>query len=181
VNSCVADEITQANLIRRTMLKRFVWLFVATVFFAFQIVVNSALAVELDANTRTVKLNEQGENITLNLKQVKEGKRLFNAVCAQCHAGGITKTDFNVSLSPKDLSGATPARDNVDALVDYLHHPTTYDGETLISEVHPSTDSADIFPEMRNLSEDDLVALAGHILIQPKVLGDQWGGGKAVR
>jgi len=181
VNSCVADEITQANLIRRTMLKRFVWLFVATVFFAFQIVVNSAFAIELDANTRTVKLNEQGENITLNLKQVKEGKRLFNAVCAQCHAGGITKTDFNVSLSPKDLSGATPARDNVDSLVDYLHHPTTYDGETVISEVHPSTESADIFAEMRNLSEDDLVALAGHILIQPKVLRDQWGGGKAIR
>ena len=163
------------------MLKRFLWLFVATVFFAFQTVVNSALAIELDANTRTVKLNEQGENITLNLKQVKEGKRLFNAVCAQCHAGGITKTDFNVSLSPEDLAGATPPRDNVDSLVDYLHHPTTYDGVMSIAEVHPSTDSADIFAEMRNLSEDDLVALSGHILMQPKVLGDQWGGGKAVR
>lgn len=163
------------------MLKRFIWLAVATVFFAFQMVVSSATALELDASTRTVKLNEQGEQTTLSLKQVKEGKRLFNNACAQCHAGGITKTDFNVGLSLKDLSGATPPRDNVVNLVDYLHHPTTYDGVDSIAELHPSTDSADIFPEMRNLSEDDLVALAGHILLQPKIEGDKWGAGKAVR
>ena len=179
--SCVEDSITEANLIRRTMLKRFIWLAVATVFFTFQMVVTSATALEMDASTRTVKLNEQGETTTLSLKQVKEGKRLFNFACAQCHAGGVTKTDFNVGLGPDDLAGATPPRDNVAALVDYMKHPTTYDGETPIAEVHPSTDSADIFTEMRNLSDDDLAAIAGHILIQPQVLGGQWGGGKAVR
>lgn len=163
------------------MLKRFVWLAVATVFFAFQMVVTSATAIELDASTRTVKQNEQGENVTLSLKQVKEGKRLFDSTCAQCHAGGTTKTDFNVGLGPQDLAGATPPRDNVVALVDYMQHPTTYDGETNIAEVHPSIESADVFTEMKNLSEDDLVAIAGHILMQPKIVGEKWGGGKAVR
>jgi photosystem II cytochrome c550 len=47
-----------------------------------------------------------------------------------------------------------------------------------IAELHPSTQSTDIFPKMRNLTDDDLVAIAGHILIQPKVVGQKWGGGK---
>ncbi|GAC1503472.1 MAG: photosystem II cytochrome c-550 [Chamaesiphon sp.] len=163
------------------MLKRFLWLAVVTIFFTFQMVVTSANAVGLDASTRTVKLNEQGETMTLSLKQVKEGKRLFNNACSQCHAGGATKTDFNVGLGTKDLAGATPPRDNIAALVDYMQHPTTYDGETVISETHPSTESADIFSEMKNLNQDDLVAIAGHILLQPKIVGDQWGAGKSAR
>lgn len=163
------------------MLKRCIWLAVATVFFAFHLVVGSATAVELDKATRTLPLNEQGDTVVLSLQQVEKGKRLFNNVCAQCHGGGITKTDFNVGLGPKDLAGATPRRDNIESLVDYLKRPTTYDGFEDISEVHPSKESADIFPEMRNLSDDDLFAIAGHILLQPKVIGDQWGGGKSVR
>lgn len=163
------------------MLKRYIWLVVATVFFTFQVVVGSAAAVELSEDVRTVSLNDKGEQVTLSLKQVAEGKRLFNYACAQCHVGGVTKTDFNISLGPNDLAGATPPRDNIVALVDYMHHPTTYDGETPISELHPSTESADIFATMRNLTEDDLYEIAGHILLQPKILGAQWGGGKAVR
>jgi photosystem II cytochrome c550 len=163
------------------MFKRFLLLAVATILFAFQTLVTSANAIELDAATRTVKLNAQGETATLNLKQVNKGRQLFASTCAQCHAGGVTKTDFNVGLSPVDLSGATPARDNVVALVDYMHHPTTYDGETPIAELHPSMDSADIFTEMKNLSEDDMYTIAGHILMQPKIVGEQWGGGKTVR
>jgi photosystem II cytochrome c550 len=163
------------------MFKRFLLLAVATILFAFQTLVTSANAIELDAATRTVKLNAQGETVTLNLKQVSQGRKLFGSTCAQCHAGGVTKTDFNIGLSPVDLSGATPARDNIVALVDYMHHPTTYDGETPIAELHPSMDSADIFTEMKNLSEDDMYAIAGHILMQPKIVGEQWGGGKTVR
>jgi len=41
--------------------------------------------------------------------------------------------------------------------------------------------SADIFAEMRNLSDDDLYSIAGHILLQPKIIGKQWGGGKGAR
>lgn len=160
------------------MLKKYIWLAVATLFFTFQLVVGSAFAVELDTSTRTVPLNAEGDTIVLSLKQVKQGKQLFNAVCAQCHAGGGTKTNQNVGLEPEALALATPSRNNIEGLVDYMKNPTTYDGEEEISELHPSTKSADIFTEMRNLTDEDLTAIAGHILLQPKVIGQRWGGGK---
>ncbi len=163
------------------MLKRYISLALATVIFTFGLLVSQVMAVELTDEVRTVKLNDQGQQVTLSLKQVAEGKRLFNYACASCHAGGVTKTDFNVGLGPDDLAGATPPRDNIAALVDYMHHPTTYDGETAISEVHPSKESSDIYTVMRNLTDDDLFEIAGHILLQPEILGEQWGGGKAVR
>jgi photosystem II cytochrome c550 len=160
------------------MLKRYIWLFVATVFFTFQVFVGSANAAELDAAIRTVPLDPQGGTLTLNLKQVKEGKRLFQYACAQCHVGGVTKTDPNVGLDPEALSLATPPRNSIESLVDYMRDPTSYDGAQSIAEIHPSLKSKDIFPEMRNLTEPDLVAIAGHVLLQPKVVGDKWGGGK---
>lgn len=160
------------------MLKRYIWLVVATVFFAFQMFVGSATAAELDASIRTVPLNAAGDTLTLSLKQVKEGKRLFQYACAQCHVGGVTKTDPNVGLDPEALSLATPPRNNIEALVDYMKDPTSFDGQESIAEVHPSLKSKDTFPEMRNLTDDDLVAIAGHILLQPKVVGEKWGGGK---
>ncbi|MBD2081239.1 photosystem II cytochrome c-550 [Leptolyngbya sp. FACHB-17] len=160
------------------MLKRFLWLAVATVFFAFQVFAPSANAAELDAATRTVVKDASGGTVTLTPKQVKEGKRLFQYACAQCHVGGVTKTDPNVGLDPEALSLATPSRNNIDALVDYMKDPTSYDGTTSIAEVHPSLKSKDTFPAMRNLTDQDLTAIAGHILLQPKVVGDKWGGGK---
>jgi photosystem II cytochrome c550 len=160
------------------MLKRLIGICVATVLLAFQLFISSANAVELDAATRTVKLNASGDTTVLNLKQVKEGKRLFQFACAQCHAGGVTKTNQNVGLEPDALALATPPRNNIDSLVDYMKNPTTYDGEEEISEFHPSTKSADIFTEMRNLTDEDLKEIAGHILMQPKVVGTKWGGGK---
>ena len=159
-------------------MKRFILLAVATIFFAFQVAVGSVAAVELTPEVRTVKANAEGDTTVLSLEQVQIGKRLFNDSCSQCHAGGRTKTDPNVGLSPEALSGATPVRDNIAGLVDYLKNPTTYDGETEISELHPSKKSADIYPEMRNLTDDQLEAIAGHILLQPKIIGKSWGGGK---
>jgi photosystem II cytochrome c550 len=159
-------------------MKRFILLTVTTLFFVFQFAVSSVSAVELTPDVRTVKATEAGDTLTLSLEQVQEGKRLFNDSCSQCHAGGRTKTDPNVGLNTDALAGATPPRDSIAALVDYMNNPTTYDGETEISELHPSTKSADIYPEMRNLTNDDLEAIAGHILMQPKILGRMWGGGK---
>lgn len=160
------------------MLKRYVWLVVVAALFIFQVVGGNAIAVELDAATRTVPLNPLGDNIVLTQRQVTEGKRLFNYACGQCHAGGVTKTDPNVGLEPETLALATPRRDNLEALVDYMNNPTTYDGQQSIAELHPSTQSTDIFPKMRNLTEENLEAIAGHILLQPKVVGIKWGGGK---
>ena len=160
------------------MFKKTIWLIAISLFFAFQTFTGGAIAAELDAATRTVPLNDAGGTTTLSLKQVAQGKRMFNYACGQCHVGGITKTDPNIGLDPETLSLASPARDNLESLVDYMKNPTTYDGLDSIAELHPSTQSTDIFPKMRNLTEDDLVAIAGHILLQPKVVGVKWGGGK---
>jgi photosystem II cytochrome c550 len=160
------------------MFRRLVGVVVVTVLLTFQLMVGTATAVELDEAIRTVPLNDKGDTVVLSLKQVKEGKRLFQYACAQCHVGGVTKTNQNVGLEPEALALATPNRNNIEGLVDYMKNPTTYDGEEEISELHPSLKSADIFTEMRNLTEDDLVAIAGHILLQPKVVGSKWGGGK---
>lgn len=160
------------------MFRRLIGVFVVTILLTLQLLVGSATAIELDEATRTVPLNAKGDTVVLSLKQVKEGKRLFNYACAQCHAGGVTKTNQNVGLEPEALAGALPNRNNIEGLVDYMNNPTTYDGVTGISEIHPSTNSADIFPVMRNLTEEELKAIAGHILLQPKVVGIKWGGGK---
>ena len=160
------------------MFKKLIGLAVATVLLTFGLVIGSANAVELSKDVRTVPLNSQGDTTVLSLKEVQEGKRLFNYACAQCHAGGVTKTNQNVALSPEDLAGATPPRNNIEAMVDYMKNPTTYDGEEEIAEFHPSTKSADIYAAMRNLTDDDLKAIAGHILLQPKLVGQKWGGGK---
>ncbi|BAB77783.1 photosystem II cytochrome c-550 [Anabaena sp. FACHB-709] len=160
------------------MFRRLIGVVVATALLTFQLIVGSATALELDEATRTVPLNAQGDTVTLSLKQVKEGKRLFQYACAQCHVGGVTKTNQNVGLEPEALALATPNRNNIEGLVDYMKNPTTYDGVEEISEIHPSLKSADIFTAMRNLTDKDLESIAGHILLQPKILGDKWGGGK---
>lgn len=160
------------------MFRRLIGVFVVTILLTLQLLVGSATAIELDEATRTVPLNAQGDTVVLSLEQVKEGKRLFNFACAQCHAGGVTKTNQNVGLEPEALAGALPNRNNIEGLVDYMKNPTTYDGVIEISELHPSIKSADTFPVMRNLTEEDLKAIAGHILLQPKVVGIKWGGGK---
>ena len=139
---------------------------------------NPANALELDEDTRTVVLDSKGNTVVITPEQVKRGKRLFNNACGTCHVGGLTKTNPNVGLDTESLSLATPARDNVTSLVAYFKDPMTYDGIDSISEVHPSIKSADIFPKMRSLTDEDLFAIAGHILLQPKVVNEKCGGGK---
>ncbi|TVQ48743.1 MAG: cytochrome c-550 [Gloeocapsa sp. DLM2.Bin57] len=160
------------------MLKRFIWVIIAIAIFTLPGLVNQALAVELTEEVRTVKLNPEGEQVVISLQEAETGKKIFNNTCSQCHLGGRTKTNPNVGLRLEALEGAYPPRDNIIALVDYFQHPMTYDGEEDISLLHPNTDRSDIFSEMRNLTDADLKAVAGYILIQPKVRGVEWGGGK---
>lgn len=140
--------------------------------------VSPCSALELDEDTRTVTLDAKGSTVVLSPEQVKRGKRLFNNACGTCHVGGLTKTNPNVGLDVEALSLATPPRDNVSSLVAYLKDPLSYDGTDSISEIHPSIKSADIFPKMRSLTDEDLFAISGHILVQPKVVNEKWGGGK---
>jgi len=138
----------------------------------------SASAIDLDEATRTVVADSTGKTAVLTPEEVKRGKRLFNSTCGACHVGGITKTNPNVGLDPEALGLATPRRDNIAALVDFLKNPTTYDGLESIAEVHPSIKSADIYPRMRSLTDEDLYSIAGHIMLQPKIVTEKWGGGK---
>jgi photosystem II cytochrome c550 len=160
------------------MLKKYSQLFSILFFCIFSISVTTASAIDLDDATRTVVKDSSGKTIVLTPEQVKRGKRLFNATCGACHLGGISKTNPNVGLDPEALSLATPNRNNLDALVDFLKNPTSYDGLESIAETHPSIKSADIYPRMRSLTDEDLVAISGHILLQPKIVAEKWGGGK---
>ena len=146
--------------------------------FVFSTNVTSVNALELDEDTRTVTLDTKGNTVIITAEQAKRGKRLFNNACGTCHVGGVTKTNPNVGLDVESLSLATPPKDNVTNLVAYFKDPLTYDGTDSISELHPSIKSADIFPKMRSLTDEDLFAIAGHILLQPKVVNEKWGGGK---
>lgn len=148
----------------------------ATFFFSANVPLANAL--ELDEDTRTVPLDAKGNSVVLTPEQVKRGKRLFNNACGICHVGGLTKTNPNVGLDTESLSLATPSRDNIVNLVSYFKDPYSFDGLDSISELHPSIKSADIFPKMRSLTDEDLFAIAGHILLQPKVVNEKWGGGK---
>jgi len=160
------------------MLKKYFATFTLAFFCIFNLFVINASAIDLDEATRTVVLDGSGKTTVLTQEQVKRGKRLFNATCGACHVGGMTKTDPNVGLDPEALSLATPRRDNISALVDYLKNPVTYDGLESIAEVHPSIKSADIYPRMRSLTDEDLYSIAGHIMLQPKIITEKWGGGK---
>ena len=159
-------------------MKKYSQFFSFIAFSIFSLFVTTASAIDLDEATRTVVADESGKTIVLSPEQVKRGKRLFNATCGACHVGGVTKTNPNVGLDPEALSLATPRRDNVAALVDYLKNPVTYDGLESIAEVHPSIKSADVYPRMRSITDEDMTAIAGHILLQPKVQTEKWGGGK---
>jgi len=160
------------------MLKNYLKLCSVILFCVFNLFITTASAIDLDEATRTVTIDSRGTTTVLTPEQLKRGKRLFNATCGACHLGGITKTNPNVGLDPEALSFATPRRDNVASLVDFMKNPTTYDGLDSIAEVHPSIKSADIYPRMRSLTDDDLYSIAGHIMLSPKILSEKWGGGK---
>ena len=138
----------------------------------------TANAAQWSSEQLTVPATPDGTTVVFSEKEVKAGRKLFNDSCGTCHAGGITKTNHNVGLDPETLALATPPRDSVDALVDYMKDPTSYDGEYSIADVHPSLRSSDVFVKMRDLDEEDLRLIAGYILVAPKVQGQQWGGGK---
>ena len=160
------------------MLKKSSQLFSLLFLCIFSLSVSTASAIDLDEATRTVVKDSSGKTIVLTPEQVKRGKRLFNATCGACHLGGITKTNPNVGLESEALSLATPRRNSVSALVDYLKNPTTYDGLESIAEIHPSIKSADLYPRMRSVTDDDFCAISDHILLQPKILTETWCGGK---
>lgn len=72
--------------------------------------------------------NTEGETRSFFPEAVSQGKQLFETNCMNCHVGGATLPDPQVSLAQEKLKGANPPRDNINGLVAYLRHPMTYDG-----------------------------------------------------
>lgn len=76
----------------------------------------------------TLALDEQDQTKQFSPEDLSIGKELFEANCLNCHVGGATLPDPTVSLALNTLAGATPPRDNINALVAFLREPMTYDG-----------------------------------------------------
>lgn len=168
-------------LFKQNVVKYFCLIILLSAVFILQLPSSPAAAVQISEATRTVPLDASGKTIVLTEKQLVNGQRKFNQNCAQCHLDGITKNNPDVSLEADVLAMATPPRNTVESLVDYLNNPLSYDGAESLDELHPSTVRTDLFPKMKNLSEADLVDVAGHILVQPKINGYRWGSGKSGR
>lgn len=76
----------------------------------------------------TVDLDGQGNTKEFSPQQLSDGKQLFASNCINCHVGGATLPDPEVSLSLTKLKQATPPRDNINGLVAFMRQPMTYDG-----------------------------------------------------
>mmetsp|Transcript_24301 Transcript_24301/g.32789 ORF Transcript_24301/g.32789 Transcript_24301/m.32789 type:complete len:221 (-) Transcript_24301:200-862(-) len=138
----------------------------------------SAGPARADLEDTAIPVDGKGKTVNLTKEEIIRGKRLFNAACATCHVGGGTRTNQNVGLGFEELSGAQPARNTVEGLVDYLNAPTTYDGLKDISEVHPSIKAADLWPKMQTMKQKDLYDMSAYILYQNFTIPEKWGGGK---
>ncbi len=84
--------------------------------------VQEPIALDIDGKGQTKLFS--GEDLSV-------GKELFEAHCINCHVGGATLPDPTVSLALDTLAGATPPRNNIDGIVNFLREPMTYDGSDL--------------------------------------------------
>ncbi|MDZ8052542.1 MAG: photosystem II cytochrome PsbV2 [Aulosira sp. ZfuVER01] len=73
-------------------------------------------------------VDEQGNTRMFSPLELSVGKQLFETNCINCHVGGATLPDPQVSLSLTTLKGANPPRDRINALVTFMRQPMTYDG-----------------------------------------------------
>ncbi|MDZ7956837.1 MAG: photosystem II cytochrome PsbV2 [Aulosira sp. DedQUE10] len=75
-----------------------------------------------------LEIDEQGNTGLFSPLELSVGKQLFETNCINCHVGGATLPAPQVSLALKTLKGANPPRDRINALVDFMRQPMTYDG-----------------------------------------------------
>lgn len=76
----------------------------------------------------SLDLDGKGQTKQFSAEDLSVGKELFEAHCLNCHVGGATLPDPSVSLALETLAGATPPRDNINGIVNFLREPMTYDG-----------------------------------------------------
>jgi len=142
------------------------------------LLVTSPGVASAEVEDQQIAVDGKGKTMTFSKEQLVRAKRLYNNTCAICHVGGGTRTNQNVGLSTEELEGAVPARTNINAIVAFLNNPTTYDGLYDISENHPSIKSADLFPKMRSMKQQDLYDMSAFILYNCQTIPEKWGGGK---
>ncbi|MBD2504290.1 photosystem II cytochrome PsbV2 [Anabaena azotica] len=73
-------------------------------------------------------VDEKGTKRLFSPQELSQGKKLFERNCINCHVGGATLPDPEVSLSLEKLQAASPRRDLIDHLVAFMRQPMTYDG-----------------------------------------------------
>ena len=159
-------------------LRKLIWALALALVFTWQLWPGAALAIDVAPAIRTITLNADGDSYTISNKQLEQGKRVFVDTCSQCHLGGRTKTNPNVTLSLGDLRGAEPPRQSRESQQLGQGVRISSEERRVGSELHPNTKRTDLYPEMRNLTTDDLKAVSGFILVQPN-LRSTWGLGKA--
>jgi photosystem II cytochrome c550 len=115
-----------------------------------------------------IVMDAQGTTRNFDATELTEGLNLFNDNCKSCHIGGLNRQSPSVSLSLDTLKAATPARDNVGALVTFQRLPMSYDGSEEVywcRQVSPNW-----------LSDEQLANLAAFILRSGELLSG-WGTG----
>jgi len=75
-----------------------------------------------------IQQDASGQTKAYTPQDLSEGKQFFEQNCLLCHVGGETLPNPAISLSLADLQGATPPRNNIQGIVDFLREPTAYDG-----------------------------------------------------
>jgi len=76
----------------------------------------------------SLDVDAKGQTKQFSPEDLSAGKELFETNCINCHVGGATLPDPTLSLALDTLAGATPPRNNINGLVDFLREPMTYDG-----------------------------------------------------
>ncbi|MBW4518211.1 MAG: photosystem II cytochrome PsbV2 [Scytolyngbya sp. HA4215-MV1] len=143
--------------VRGLLLTVFVWLSLSVTGFPAYAAVDNYVTRYLQVNEPIpLKISDQGDTRLFAPEELSTGKRLFEENCLNCHVGGATLPDPNISLALKKLQGATPARDNIKNLVAYFRQPMVYDGS------EPSFWCRQI--SERWLSQDQVESLAAFIL-----------------
>ncbi len=109
---------------------------ISAVFLVMIPIASPAQAASVDYVTRylhvtepiPLQVNGQGETRPFSPQELSQGKQLFETNCLNCHVGGATLPDPQVSLALAKLEKANPPRDNINSLVAYLRQPMIYDG-----------------------------------------------------
>ncbi len=100
-------------------------------------------------------------------EDLSQGKHKFAKNCLNCHVGGANLVNSSVSLSLKNLEGATPPRDNLKNLVAFFRNPMVYDGSDYTYMCRQLTE---------NWMSQEEVEKMGAFILRAAQKAPAWGG-----